>query len=260
MNAVNCSTIAVLLLAGLAPAPAPAETTPEAFFRPPPDRSQEFAPGKVYPRGRVFPLGFFGLNLNRDKPQGLTLIGPYGKEKNVAAAREHGLHCTYTVGLPMGFLTDNPLPLTPDEIRERIGEQVRQAAGNPEIAWWYLKPEELRYWRKNEMTYLEVATETIRRNDPLKRPVWMYDPNHRDAAALAHTVKHLDICGKGMYTNYSGQRDNRVWVRWTIEQEIEAIRKANPAAIPIAVPELFQEPRRGASADGPPLKCGTTST
>ena len=45
-----------------------------------------------------------------------------------------------------------------------------------------------------------------------------------------------------MYTNYSGQQDNRVWVRWTIEQEIAAIPQANPSAIPIAVPEMFQNP------------------
>jgi hypothetical protein len=70
----------------------------------------------------------------------------------------------------------------------------------------------------------------------------MYDPNHRNAAALARTVEHLDICGKGMYTNYSAQRESRVWVRWTIEQEIKAIEQANQSAIPIAVPEMFQQP------------------
>lgn len=105
-----------------------------------------------------------------------------------------------------------------------------------------MAPEELRYWRKNEIAYLEVAADAIRQADPLKRPVWMYDPGHRDAAGLAHTVKHLDICGKGMYTNYSGQRENRVWVRWTVEQEIKAIEQANRSAIPIAVPEMFQQP------------------
>jgi len=33
-----------------------------------------------------------------------------------------------------------------------------------------------------------------------------------------------------------------VWVRWTIEQELQAIAPANPAAIPIAVPEMFEQP------------------
>jgi len=48
--------------------------------------------------------------------------------------------------------------------------------------------------------------------------------------------------GKGMYVNYSGMMDQRVWCRWTIEQQIAAIAAANPDAMPIAVPEMFQHP------------------
>jgi hypothetical protein len=148
----------------------------------------------------------------------------------------------YDIGIEMKVLSDEPLELSPEEIRAEIGSQVAEVADNPEIAWWYLTPEELRYWRANEMAYLEAATRAIRETDPLKRPIYMYDPGHRDAAALMPIVKHLDICGKGMYTNYSGFRDARVWVRWTIEQEVAAIAEANPPAIPIAVPEMFQQP------------------
>ena len=225
-----------------------AEITPKAFFRPAKNLSRDYNPDELYPRGQVFPFGFYGLNISRDKIEGLTLIGPYGRENNVADAKQHGpagakpLKCTYSISLPMDFHGEKPLELTPDQIRRQIAQQVEEAAGNPEIAWWYLGPEELRHWRKNELTYLEVAAQTIRETDPLGRPIWMYDPGHRDAAALAYTAKHLDICGKGMYTNYAGQRDNRVWVRWTIEQEIGAIEEANPSAIPIAVPEMFQDP------------------
>jgi hypothetical protein len=212
------------------------------FFRPAPDLAAGHDPAKVYPQGQIFPFGFFGLNTARDKPEGLTLLGPYGKEANVAEAKQLGIHCTYTIGLPMNFLGKQPLKLSPDEIRQGIREQVEKAAVSPEIAWWYLQPEELRFWRGNEMRYLEIASETIRQTDPLKRPIWMYEPNHRGADALARTLLYLDICGKGMYTNFSGQRESRAWVRWTIEQEIEAIAKARPSAIPIAVPEMFQEP------------------
>ena len=56
-----------------------------------------------------------------------------------------------------------------DEIREKITEQVRAVADRTEIAWWYLAPEELRYWRKNELTYLQVASEAIHDADPLGR-------------------------------------------------------------------------------------------
>ncbi len=234
--------IAGVLVIGIGGSAIAAEPSVEEFFRPAVEVESPSDPARLYPQGRVFPFGFYGLNTARDKPEGLTLIGPYGMEKNVETARKLGIPCTYTIGLPMDFLGKAPLKLTPDEIREQIREQVAKAAGSPEIAWWYLRPEELRSWRKNEMIYLEVASETIRKTDPLRRPVWMYEPNHRGAEALARTVVCQDICGKGMYTNYTGRRDSRIWVRWTIEQEIEAIRSTGTAAIPIAVPEMFQDP------------------
>lgn len=242
MQTIRQLAIIGIVHTGLATTTMAADVTSEAFFRPAPDLAKEYDTDKIFPQGRIFPLGFFGLNLARDKPEGLTLIGPYGRQGNIDAAEKHGLQCTYTISLPMMFHDKEPLKLSPDEIRERIRVQVDAAASHPEIAWWYLSPEELRYWRKNEMTYLEVATDAIRQADPLKRPIWMYDPNHRNAAALARTLKCLDICGKGMYTNYSGQRASRVWVRWTIEQEVKAIEQANRPAIPIAVPEMFQQP------------------
>ena len=235
------AAVPALALALDACAPGPRQGA-AGFFRAAPDPAQGLDADKVFPRGRIFPLGMFAGKGARDKPNGYTMLGPYGREDNVADAREHGLQCTYTISIPMKFHSKQPLKLTREEIRARIREQVHKAAHHPEVAWWYLKPEELRYWYKNEMEYLEVAAQTIREADPLKRPVWMYDPGHRDAAGLAHTVKHLDVCGKGMYTNYSGMRDARIWVRWTLEQEIEAIRRANPSAIPIAVPEMFQQP------------------
>ncbi|HPM83204.1 MAG TPA: hypothetical protein PLF81_21025 [Candidatus Anammoximicrobium sp.] len=242
MQLVTRPAIIGVVLACLAANAAAADTNAEVFFRPARDLAGTSDPDKLFPQGRTFPVGFYGLNLGRDRPEGLTLIGPYGREQNVDAAKKYGLKCTYTISLPMEFHSSEPLVLSRDEIRQRIREQVEAVAGCAEIAWWYLAPEELRYWRKNEIAYLEVAADAIRQADPQKRPVWMYDPGHRDAAGLAHTVKHLDICGKGMYTNYSGQRENRVWVRWTIEQEIKAIEQAIRSAIPIAVPEMFQQP------------------
>jgi hypothetical protein len=190
-----------VVLAGLAATASAADTAAEAFFRPAPDLAQKYDADKLFPQGRIFPVVFYGLNLGRDKPEELTLIGPYGREQNIEAAKKHGLKCTYTISLPMEFHSNKPLELSPDEIRRRVREQVEAVAGQSEIAWWYLAPEELRYWRKNEITYLEVAADAIRQADPLKRPIWMYDPGHRDATGLAHTVKHLDLCGKGMYTN-----------------------------------------------------------
>jgi len=226
------------------------------FFRPVPDAAAGLPADQVYPQGRRFPFTLFSVGgsvanederqaaMARVKADGFTMMGPqYELNDRVAEdANRHGLKAVYTVGLPMEFLSEKPLDLTPEEIRDQIAEQVKAVADRPEIAWWYLQPEELRYWRPKEMAYLDAATQAIRETDPRRRPIWMYDPGHRDADALTHTAKRLDVCGKGMYTNYSARRDARVWVRWTMEQEVEAIAQANPTAIPIAVPEMFQQP------------------
>ncbi len=255
----NCPTFLGMFIGVLGGGVAAAAPPVAEFFRPAPDRAQTYAPDKVYPQGRIFPLTMFSVGgtspgrlpeqerqaaLKRYAADGFTMIGPQYElnEQIISDAKAHGLKAVYTVGLGYNFHGKEPPKFTADDVEKGIRRQVLEAAKHPEIGWWYLQPEELRYWRRNEMTYLDVATQTIRQTDPLKRPVWMYDPGHRVAEGLAHTAKRLDICGKGIYTNYSGQRDSRIWVRWSIEQEIEAIAKANPSAIPIAVPEMFQQP------------------
>jgi len=249
--------VSLLVLFGVAGAiGAAAETDLDGFFRLAPDAAAGLAEDGVYPQGRRFPFALFSVGgsvataaerdaaIARVKSDGFSMIGPQYElnDRVVEDAEEHGLKAVYTVGLPMDFLSDKPLDLTPDEIREQIGEQVDAVASSPVIAWWYLQPEELRYWRANEMAYLDAASEAIREADPQRRPIWMYDPGHRTAEGLRPTATRLDVCGKGLYTNYSGRRDARVWVRWSIEQEVEAIAQANPGAVPIAVPEMFEQP------------------
>ena len=186
------------------------------------------------------------VRLARD---GFTMSGRmyHFKEGHLVSAREHGVHVV--AGIDGGWSLDELSggAAARDEIVARICRRVQEILtwdGEPQIAWWYLRPEEMRYWRAGEIEYLEVAADTIRKTDPRRRPVWMYDPGHRNAASLTHTARHLDIVGKGMYVNYSGMMDQRVWCRWTIDQQKAAIAAANPGATPIAVPEMFQHPGR----------------
>src|SRR5690606_17317242 len=113
----------------------------------------------------------------------IPLFGPQYElnDRSLADAEKHDLQVVYTVGLPMNFHDrtgqgKKALELSPDEIRQQVAEQVRAAAGNRRVALWYLKPEELRPWRKKEMAYLKAASEAVREADPLKRPLWIYDP------------------------------------------------------------------------------------
>ena len=91
------------------------------------------------------------------------------------------------------------------------------------------------------MLYLKTMYDIIRENDPQKRTVFMYEPGHRNAGALSKTLPFMDLCAKGTYTNYSGHKNDRGWVRYSIEQETEAI-KICKKGIPFLLPEMFQQP------------------
>ncbi|HHT27895.1 MAG TPA: hypothetical protein GXZ82_11695 [Firmicutes bacterium] len=219
------------------------------FWAPAVDKGAHLPADKVFPQGRIFPYGGYSGVAVREKENYFTLHGPvygdavYTMRENAKAA---GMYAIFTVGIPMNFYETDGKPalnLTPAEIAAEIKRQVEAVMEDETIAWWYLMPEELRPWRVKEMEYLEVAARTIRETDPYKRPVWMYDPGHRNASELAVTAQHLDILGKGMYTNYSEQLGSRIWCRWGIENQQKALAaNGRPGAIHIAVPEMFQEP------------------
>lgn len=215
------------------------------FFRATPDSGASLPADRVYPQGRIFPFSGYSGKPEREKANGFTMHGPvYGNKKLEAleANEKADLPFPYTIGLDMKFHSDKPLSLTEADIKSAITKQVAEVASRTNICWWYLAPEEIRSWRKNEIAYMKAASEAIRAADPMKRPIWMYDPNHRDAKALVQTGANLDIIGKGCYVNYAGYQDRRVWVRWGMEQEVEAIRQLRGRRVPLLVPELCKDP------------------
>ena len=221
------------------------------FFTSGPDRGANLPVDKVYPAGRIFPYtGFSPKSVEATKQRKFTLAGPsYGKgqktlKQQAAEAKMPVIHSLDIIYKGKVLKKEDLASKDIDwqAITDDITRQVKEAAPDKSIAWWYLTPEELRWWYPNEIKYLEVAYKAVKAADPEKRPVWMYSPGHRSDDALAKEAPFLDIVGKGTYTNYSGQKDSRVWVRWSIEQEINAIRMAKKDAFPILVPEMFQEP------------------
>jgi len=78
---------------------------------------------------------------------------------------------------------------------------------------------------------------------PHARKLAFYNPNHRDAKTLLPIAKQVDIVAKGCYVNTVGRKRDRAWVRWSVEQEIEALRAGGRAqAIPLLMPELCKDP------------------
>jgi hypothetical protein len=93
------------------------------------------------------------------------------------------------------------------------------------------------------MDYLKNVCDSIREDDPLHRPIYLYNPNHRNAQTLAPIARQVDVVAKGSYVNLTGRKHQRAWVRWSVEQEIAAIQTAGrPGAIPLLNPELCQDP------------------
>ncbi len=242
--------------------------SPEHFFRPvesPVDLSTLDA-DQVFPRGKLFLFSHYSVgggspeksndlmpeeyvqeDFKKYIAEGYKVFGPQYElnDRALEDAEKHNLKVVYSVGLDMNFHKkgDKPaLDLTPEEIDKQVREQIAKVADNKHIAVWDLRPEELRPWRKKEMEYLEVAAKAVRETDPLKRPIFQYDPAHATKGRLASTIKHLDFSGRGTYTNYSGHKNERIFVLWSMEQMKEAIKEANPNGHPLAVLEGFRQP------------------
>lgn len=227
------------------------------FFKNSPDRGLKLPAGKLYPQGRIFPFSGYSPHEKDYKKllsSGFTALGPvYGKFAEFLKICEK-LDTKYMYQVQPyvdGKKLNKKEHLYEDDYKPKwdvivasIKGIVKKNAANKNIAWWTLAPEELRYWQKNEYAYLKKGVQAIHEADPLKRPVYMYSPGHRTGKALAKVTKYLDIIGKGCYTNYSSQKKSRIWVRWTMEQELMAIKiSGRKNVIPILLPEMFQEPK-----------------
>ena len=236
-----------------------------SFFKPGPSVPGNLPRDQVYPRGSAFLFTFYsvggGPHLKEGEGElmfseaeldklfreyhatGFRVFGPQYelKERSLQDAAKYGLKTVYTVGLPVKF-TKEQVVIEENKLTEEITRQIKELANDPNIAVWDLRPEEIRPWRKNEILYLNTAAAAIKAADPLKRPIYHYIPGHASAQRMIPIAKQVDLLGKGMYTNYSGMKQSRVWCRWTIEQEIAAIKEANSQAVPVAVPEMFQQP------------------
>ena len=227
----------------------------------------------VYPQGRLFPFSFYSTGGGSENKReellppdvrlkdqleiikaGVTMIGPQYELNDMSfeVAQKNNVKLIYTVrvaidGVPMdrkyiwALNAKNPLP--EEKLRAAVAEKVKAVAGHKEIAWWDIGAEELRFWKKYEVDILRIMAETIRANDPLKRPVVMYEPGHRGAQSLAKLLPYQDLSFKGMYVTYYGMKNQRVWARWSTEQQVEATKIAGKPEVPvIALPSMFKQP------------------
>jgi hypothetical protein len=227
-----------------------AKATSDTFYTPPPDTGAALAADAIYPRGRK--LAFMGYSGNpaRDLTNGFTVAGPvYGNQMPyLEQCFAHGWPVVAHIGPRVTFADKNPnrYKLNEPVLRQQIERQVQSLAAHKEIAWWAVTPEELRPWQSDEMQYLGIVCDAIRHVDPQRRPLYLYNPNHRNAETLVPVARHVDVLAKGCYVNHVGRKRDRAWVRWSVEQEIQAITQAgNSNSIPLLMPELCKDPEPG---------------
>lgn len=224
----------------------------EGFFSLPAQDSGAGLPAdKVYPLGRVLPiLGYAPRKLEQMKESGFTVAGPkYSKEGDVwikeypdypvvysIAGASNGVACTKDV-------FNKRTPLDFNSIREDVGAKVRKAiAQYPNIAFFYVSPEERRWWRSNEFEYVRCLFEAIHANDPAGRPVFMYLPGHYESESVAKYADRLDVLGKGVYVNHHGFKKNRIWVRHSVEGLKRAGAGAQRPKVILPVLEMMAAP------------------
>lgn len=250
------------------------DTDHDKFFNHATEIPAGLSADKVYPQGTLFPFSFYstggGSTLKRgdllpvaereaDQKQiidgGVTMLGPQYElnAESLETARKYGVQLIYTVipvvdGEPLERewflkLAKEKQVLDAEKVRAAVIAEVQKVVDRKEIAWWDIRPEELRFWVANEMKYLQIAYQAVKDTDPLKRPVFMYEPGHRTAGALLKLLPWQDLSAKGMYLNYSSKKTQRVWARYSIEQEVQAIAQSGrPEIVPLALPEMFQQP------------------
>jgi hypothetical protein len=195
-------------------------------------------PADIYPAGKVMLFSMYSLRkaeFETAKADGLTSIGPYyGTNASKYLGRwskASGLPWVYSAGTKMEI--ENSSKAEIDKALEELADEIKTLADNPAISVWNLRNEEMRHWNAKEMDFMQQATRIIREHDALDRPIMMYEPNHRDTAALEKTGGYVDFIAKGSYTNHVGMKDKRTWLRWSVEQTVAAADKLDKT--PIAV-------------------------
>ncbi len=216
-----------------------------AFFAVEAHPGDKLAADGYWPQGRRFVyMGYSGKPAD-NLQQGFTVAGPvYGNQQpyldQCAAA---GWPVVAHVSLHLNFVKGGDAAKYDEaQLRLDLAAQIARLAPMRNIVWWAVSPEELRPWKKDEMRYLQIVSDSVRALDPLKRPIYLYNPNHRDAATLKPIAPFVDILAKGAYVNSAGYQDQRGWVRWSVEQELQAIRDSGASAQPLLMPELCKDP------------------
>lgn len=189
------------------------------------------------------------------KKAGFTVAGPYyGPFANSKAAMERaaslGLKVAAQLEVPPALhFSKEEAPnalklrgpkmeaLSEEDIRKWVREDMDNFLKNPvlnkAVSCWAVSPEELRFWVKGEMRYLQMYLKAVNDYDPEHRPVYMYEPNHRDTAALLKTGGGQGFVLEGAYVHSFGWDVRRALrINWAMDQMTGAAGKDHRVIVP----------------------------
>ena len=246
---------ALALVAGLLPLSRTHAGMTGGFFDAPVDPGASLSPAGIYPHGRRMAYMGYSGKPARDLETGFTVAGPvYGaQEAYLAECIKNHWPVVAQVPSEVRFVGAGSEKKQDFDAAVKGAEAfVAKYAGNKEILWWSVLPEELRPWMPVEMAYLNRMTQAIRAKDPLKRPIFLYNPNLRSEATLLPIAHEVDILGKGCYVNWTDRKNNREWIRSSIQSEVAAAETASKTkrggvkrqVTPILMPELCADPAK----------------
>lgn len=236
-----------------------------AFFLPGPTAPAGLPSDAVFPQGRIMHIG--GYSVGKDpvkqlggivpmelaKESGFTVAGPYyGSFAGARAVMEHasglGLHVAAQLEVPpalhfkkgedalklragrMAALTDAGLRAW---VQEDMNNFLTNAILNKAVSCWAIAPEELRCWYKPELNYQQVFTKAVNDFDPMHRPVYMYEPNHRNTEALLKTGQGQGFIVEGAYVHNLGWNVSRALrINWAMDQMTGAAAKDKRVIVP----------------------------
>ena len=210
---------------------------------------------KLYPQGQIFPFsGYSSPSGDKMKEMGFTATGPTygnGQAKLAKSTAKAGLKNIWQLHVKYGdVVIDGKKNLAKAAGKKGIDwkkmslcveDAVKKVLiqHDDTIGWWALGVEEVRWWNKNEMKYIEVAYNAIKKADPQKRPMWIYMPGHYGAGGMRKYMPFMDMLGQGYYPNFSDRAGYRYWC----ENVQATVKDFTPDRPMIAVTEMFREPK-----------------
>ncbi len=149
-------------------------------------------------------------------------------------AESHGLAVMMQLGVLVPSEPDVPLPIPAD---------IQALAVHDNIAMWSIVPEEISWYppgpSNTQFAQLKQWADNIHANDPKNRPVTHYLASNYATIDLAPYTPFIDAIGAGAYADHGSKP--RPWIRWRIEQEVNAINNTGnrPGVFPVAVLQMF---------------------